>query len=315
MRASGGTRIEWSDIPVDVQRAIGRACGADVVDARNQSGGFSPGLAARCRLADGRRVFIKAVSPDQNPHACRIHRREAEIARDLPTAVPAPRLRATVDDGHWVALVFDEIDGRQPAEPWKPAELDIVLPALEEFSRASTPNPLAVTQSVVDRHRPVFDGWRRLAAGDGAVVGLDPWVGRNVERLAETESGWEAAATGNTLLHADLRADNLLIGDGGRVWIVDWPWACEGAAFVDLAFFLPSVGLGGGPRPSAVSSRHRLFGDVDVAALAAVVAAVAGFFTRASLDPAPPGLPTLRRFQRAQAEVAIDWVRELLRES
>ncbi|WP_436792722.1 aminoglycoside phosphotransferase family protein [Actinospongicola halichondriae] len=310
MRASGGTRIEWDEIPSDVRAAIGGLSGSRIETADNQAGGFSPGLAARCRLADGRRVFVKAVSPDQNPQACRIHRREAEIAMVLPPSVPAPRLIGVHDDGRWVALVFDDVDGRQPSEPWTADDLDLVIPALQEFSASVTPSPVATLQSVGDRHRPVFSGWRRLAGGDGDPGELPSWARTHVDHLAELESGWEDAAAGSTLLHADLRADNLLLADG-RVWIVDWPWACQGAAFVDLVFLLPSIGLGGGPDPATVTAQHHLFSDVEPDALAAVVAALSGFFLRSSMDPPPPGLPTLRAFQRAQGDVALRWAETL----
>ncbi len=313
MRASGGTRIEWSEIPPEVQTAVGDLCGSPVVEATNQAGGFSPGLAARCRLADGRRVFVKAVSPAQNPQACRIHRREAEIASVLPSSVPAPRLIGVHDDGRWVALVFDDIEGRQPHEPWTIDDLDIVIPALGRFARDMTPTAVTSLQDVTDRHRPVFSGWRRLAGGDGDTGRLSLWAQEHLETLARAEDGWEDAATGSTLLHADLRADNLLVDDAGHLWIVDWPWACRGAAFVDLVFLLPSIGLGGGPAPATVVERHDLFATVDHDALTAVVAAVAGFFTRAAMDPAPDGLPTLRAFQQAQADVAVHWLATLIR--
>lgn len=311
MRASGGNRIEWVDIPADVRAAVDDRLGSSVIRADNQAGGFSPGLAARCVLADGRRVFLKAVSPDQNPQACRIHRREAEIAAQLPEWVPAPRLLDVHDDGRWVVLVLEDIDGRQPGEPWADEQLRLVVPALRMFSDSVTPTPVDGLQSVVDRHRPVFSGWRRLAAGDGETAGLDPWSQQNLDLLADTESSWEAAAAGDTLLHADLRGDNLLLTVDGALWIVDWPWACVGAAFVDLAFLLPSVGIDG-PDPRIVVERFGLFDDVAPEALAAVVAALAGFFTRSSLDPPPPGLPRLRAFQRAQADVATAWLRALL---
>ena len=314
MRASGGNRIEWDDLPVEVRTAVEGRLGSAVVRADNQEGGFSPGLAARCVLADGRRVFLKAVSPAQNPQACRIHRREAEVAAQLPDHLPAPRLLDVHDDGRWVVLVLEDLAGRQPVEPWTEAELDHVLPRLQRFSASVTPSPVEGLQSVVDRHRPVFSGWRRLAGGDGDTATLTTWTSQNLDRLAETEAAWERAAQGRTLLHADLRADNLLVTDDGSVWIVDWPWACIGAAFVDLAFLLPSVGIGG-PSPATVVERYGLFDDVEPEALAAVVAALAGFFTRSSLDPAPPGLPRIRAFQRAQAAVAVDWVRGLLGET
>lgn len=308
MRATGGRRLEWADIPADVRHAIEDRLGGEVVDARNEPGGFSPGLAARCRLADGRRVFLKAVSPAQNPTACRIHRREIEVASQLPEDLPVPRLLGVHDDGHWVALAFEEVAGRQPHEPWVVEELDLVIPAIRRFSEQATPTPAPGLQTVAARYGASFDGWRRLAAGDGDASSYGPDVVAAIPRLAELEEPWADAAAGETLLHTDLRADNLLLTDAGEVVLVDWPWACTGAAFVDLAFLLPSVGLGGGPDPGTVVARHRLLDGVDPEAFRAVFVALAGFLVRQSLDPDPPGLPTVRRFQRAQAQVALGWV-------
>ncbi len=312
MRASGGQRIEWSAIAPDVRASIEALLGAPVVEARNQAGGFSPGLAARCLLGDGRRAFVKAVSPDQNPVAATIHRLEADIAHRLPADLPVPRFLGFVDDGHWVALLFDEVAGVQPDEPWTDAQLGAVLTALQRFGEQVTPSPVPGLETVEDRYAAVFDGWRRLAGGDGDPSSYGPDVVAAVDRLADVEVGWAEAAAGDTLLHTDLRADNLLLTPDGRVVLVDWPWACTGAAFLDLVLLLPSVGLGGGPDPSAVITRYGLFTDVDPDALLAVVTALAGFFVRQSLDPAPPGLPTVRAFQRAQAEVALGWLLGLL---
>jgi len=60
-------------------------------------------------------------------------------------------------------------------------------------------------------------------------------------------SGWAEHAAGDTLLHADIRADNLLITSRDPV-VIDWPWACRGAAFVDPVLFAPSVAMQGAPR-------------------------------------------------------------------
>lgn len=308
MRATGGRRIGWDAVDPDVRRTLESRLGASVVEARNQAGGFSPGLAARCTLDDGRRCFVKAVSPEQNPQACRIHRREAEVAAQLPADLPVPRLLEVVDDGHWVVLAFEEIDGHQPAEPWTHDQLDVVLPALQRFAEQVTPTPAPGLQPVAARYGAVFRGWRQIAAGEVDASSYGPDVAAAVERLAALEAPWAEAAAGDTLLHTDLRADNLLLTPGGEVVLVDWPWACTGAAFFDLVLLLPSVGLAGGPDPAAVIERHRLFADVDPDALTAVFAALAGFFVRQSLDPAPVGLPTLRPFQRAQAEVALGWL-------
>lgn len=311
MRATGGSRLRWADIPVAVRAAIEQRIGSTVASAVTQDGGFSPGMAARCALADGSRVFVKAVSPAQNPQSCRIHRREAEIADRLPPDVSAPRLLHVHDDGEWVALVFEEIDGRQPAEPWTWRELDVIVPAVLDHARRHTPAPVADLQTFADRHRPTFDGFARFAAGDGEPGWLPSWVIDRIERLADIESGWEPRTEGDTLVHADLRADNILI-DADRVVFVDWPWACRGASFLDVLLLLPSIGLGGGPPPAAVVDRYNLFAESGWEAVLPVAVALAGFFARASVDASPAGLPRLRSFQRAQAQVALDWLRPAL---
>jgi hypothetical protein len=51
---------------------------------------------------------------------------------------------------------------------------------------------------------------------------------------------------------------------------------------------------------------------IDPEALLPVVTAVAGYLTERGRLPDPPGLPTLRAFQRAQGAVARAWLRRLL---
>jgi hypothetical protein len=96
------------------------------------------------------------------------------------------------------------------------------------------------------------------------------------------------------------------------VAVVDWPHACRGAAFADLVLFAPSVAMQGGPEPAALLARSRAGQGASREAVTAVVCALAGFFTESALRPAPPGLPTLRRFQAAQGEVARRWLATLL---
>ena len=77
--AAQGVRIEWAQLPAPVRAAIEDVCGAAVVQARTQPGGFSPGLAARVRCANGARYFVKAVSEHANRtrRGCTGKRRES----------------------------------------------------------------------------------------------------------------------------------------------------------------------------------------------------------------------------------------------
>ena len=118
-----GQRLDWSAIPAGVRAAVERDLGSPVVEAISQRTGFSPGVAARLRLADGRRVFAKAISAEPNPDSPAFHRREARIVAALPPAAPVPPLRYLVDEDGWVVLVFAEIAGVHRAQPWRADEL------------------------------------------------------------------------------------------------------------------------------------------------------------------------------------------------
>ena len=279
--------------------------------ATTQPGGFSPGVAARLVLADGRRVFVKAVSGSINPDSPGMHRREARIAAALPASVPTPRFLDAYDDGDWIALIFEDIDGTPPRTPWQQAELDRVLNAVGELSACLTPAPMAV-EPVAKLMPNVFAGWQRLAAAVEAsqddLRGVDPWAQQHLSELIALEAASADAASGTTLLHADLRADNILLTPS-RVFFIDWPWASRGAPWVDLLFMLPSVAMQGGPKPWEIFDVHPLARRAPATAVTAVVAAAAGFMIRGSRLPPPPGLPTVRAFQRDQGVTALEWLK------
>jgi aminoglycoside phosphotransferase len=297
-----------------VRAAIEDVCGAPVVAALTQPGGFSPGLAARVRCADGARYFVKAVSAEANPDTPGLHRQEGRILAGLAPLIasrglPVPRLHGTVDRPPWIALILQDVAGRQPAVPWLATELQQVVDALDRLADALTPAPVTVPP-LSERLGAEFTGWRTLA-GSGGGDHLDPWSREHLDRLAALEATWTDHAAGDTLLHCDIRADNILLTGRGAT-VVDWPWACRGAAFADLVLFAPSVAMQGGPQPADLLASSRSGRAADPAAVRAVACALTGYLTERSLRPAPPGLPTVRGFQAAQAAVARRWLAELM---
>jgi len=274
-----------------------------VARADSQPGGFSPGVAARLTTIDGRRAFVKAISSDPNPNSPAFHRQEARIAAQLPATAPVPRLLWTFDDGEWVVLLFEDIDGSHPAVPWRDDELARVLAALLDLGVALTPSPIEAPSIEVSLE-PLLVGWRSLAS---AGIAPEGWAGRHLDDLAALEARWPDGAGGKTLLHTDLRADNMLLTDE-QVVFIDWPWAAVGAAWIDLANMLPSVAMQGGPAPWTVFDAHPVSQGADADAVTAFVAGLAGFFVWGGSQPPPPGLPTLREFQRAQGEHAVRWL-------
>lgn len=309
MTSASGVRIGWADLPHEVRSAVEAIVGGAVIEAVSQVGGFSPGTADRVRTAEGRRAFVKAVSPAQNERSVALHRQEARVTAALPASVPAPQFLGCYDDGQWVALVLQDIEGRHPATPWAPDELDRVLIVLEDLAESLTPPPLPGLTTAADLLAEDFAGWQRISADPPA--DLHPWAAHHLDELRTLADRGLAALTGNTLVHTDIRADNLLISPTGRVTILDWPWACRGPAWLDTLLLLINARLYGGHDTHALLTRCAATTGADPQDLIGVLTGLAGYFADAARQPPPKGLPTLRAFQRAHADTVLSWLREV----
>jgi aminoglycoside phosphotransferase (APT) family kinase protein len=300
-------RLSWPDVDTSIREQLEACLGANVVDWQSQEEGFSPGLAARCRLVDQRRVFIKAVAGAMNERSRAAALREVATGRLLPAEAPAPQLIAAVDDGEWVAAVWADIDGRLPGQPWTEADLGNVMATVDALRLPPVLGVPPVAERLVDS----FNGWRTLA--DGRVTSIEHWLDTTTLRyLAEIESAWQATCPPEGLIHSDIRADNLLIDDQDQVWIVDWANAALGPPWFDVVTMIPSIAMQSGREPADIWALSDHASTVDPAAVDTLVVALAGYFTAAAQQPSVATIPMLRRFQDAQARPARHWLRQRL---
>ncbi len=305
----GSPRLPWESVPADIRAIVDERLGSPVVRAVSQHGGFSPGAAARLWCADGTTAFAKAVSSQQNVGTPLLHRSELRIAGTLPAAAPVPRFRFGYDDGDWVALVFDASPGRLPELPWTFEAASRVGKAVAALSASLTPCPLPDAVTVASRLTEDLTSWSRIAADPPA--DLDPWERRHLDRLVDSGARLLAggALDGDTLLHLDLRADNILLEPGGRVVFVDWPWACRGAAWIDLVLFALDPMVYSGIDPQGLVDAGGGLSGVEPAAVTGLLLGLAGMWALAARQPVPPGMPTLRAHQRRFHDAALAWGR------
>ena len=303
---AAGVHLPWANVPAAVKGWAAAVGGGEPTEVRDVHGGFSPGATAWLECPCGA-VFVKAVGEELNPESPALHRREAVVSAALPAWPTFPVLLDFYDQGGWVALAFEAIEGRVPRHPWDRSELDTVVNALQAVHETLTPSPAAHIDTAPRYFRHLFGGWAELAAARDT-PGLDPWCRKNLFRLVELETHWPEAISGETLVHGDIRSDNILLGPSGPVF-VDWPHAAVGNPVFDLVAWAPSVVLEGGPQPEELLAGHGLSRSADPDIVSVLVAAVSGFFVSHSYRSPPPGLPTLRPFQMAQGEVALDWLR------
>ncbi|HEU5483457.1 MAG TPA: phosphotransferase, partial [Microlunatus sp.] len=303
-----GVRITWSQIPGEVRQGVERILGGRVVDTESQAGGFSPGTADRVGTEHGRRAFVKAVSPGQNADSPDLLRQEADHLVVLGRSPYVPELIGRYDDGHWIAVIMEEIDGRCPSVPWNAAHVEGAMAMLAALAAELTPSPLPGLQPVPEGLVSLFAGWRQLQAMPDERI--DPWVAAHLEELALLSETTLSRLRGDTVVHCDVRADNLLVRADGSMVVVDWPWAMVGPAWLDRLLLMINIDLYGGHDVEELIRRH--LGDVEPELIDGTLAGLCAYFTDAGRQDPVPGLPTLRGFQQAQADSTTAWLRRRL---
>lgn len=277
-----------------------RSLGSAVVSATTQQGGFSPGVAARLVTASGRRAFVKAVGPELNPDTPTLFRYEIAAMQGISThSLPhTPFLYDVYDDGSWVGLLLEDIEGYLPPHPWRPGDAARVLDALAELTESLQPSPWADAPVAAVRSKDFLSRWD-LVIADGTAV--PAWAAGREQEFAElARTGLEALAKGTALSHWDLRADNIILTEE-RVVFVDWANATRATSWADTVILHAEM------RESVAVP------DLpDDEGITGFLAGIAGGLWWGSHRPPPPGIPTMRMWQRESALVHLDWLRDRL---
>jgi hypothetical protein len=294
-------RLEWQFLPPNLRAWIERKCGSPVVDARSQGSGFTAGFASVLTCEDGSVHFVKAASVKAQRVAADSYREEARKLAALPDGIPAPRLLWSLDDD-WVVLGLEHVEARNPARPWRPADLDACLDALSDMAARLTPPPSGLALNTVEAELEAMVGaWDHVRTGRPDLPHL--------EEAAALAAGFAEVTGGNTLVHTDVRDDNLLIDATGAVWVCDWNWPVVGAAWLD-SFLLLIGPRGDGVDVEAVIAARPALRDVPADHLDRVLALLAGYFLRQCEQPVPATSPHLREHQAWHAQVCWDWLCE-----
>jgi aminoglycoside phosphotransferase (APT) family kinase protein len=293
-------RLEWPHLPPVVRGLIEERCGSPVVTAESQGGGFTPGFASVLTCADGSRHFVKAASTAAQRMFAQSYRVEAQKLTALPETVPAPRLLWS-QDGDWVVLGLEYVESSAPKRPWRRAELDACLDALETVAEQLTPVPDGLSLDPIEEE---LAAWPAL----WDEVRLTHDLPRADEAAALAASFAEAVG-GETVVHTDIRDDNVLVTADGRALFCDWNWPVVGADWLDSLILLIGP-RGDGVDVDAVLAERRLLRDVPPDDVDRVLAFLCGYFLKSAGDPVPPTSPHLRQAQRWQGEVVWDWLSE-----
>lgn len=278
-----------------IEERIARLAGAQVRSLRRiTGGGYAASYRAVAELVDGRSVFVKAGAEDVTSGFLRDEQRVYAALRGdfMPELIG-------MDEDDPPVLVLEDLSAERWPPPWDEEAVAAVRRTLEAV--AATPPP-AWLPPITDEAHFLLGGWREIERDPKPFLSLGVcsagWLEASLPALRDAAES--APIVGDSLLHLDVRSDNICLTGRGAV-LVDWNWAHVGNPSLDVAFWLPSLADEGGPRPEQL-----LPGAGELAAT------TAGFFgARAGLPP-PPTAPHVRAVQLSQLRVALPWAaREL----
>ena len=228
-----GVRLPYEAIPAAVRAWVDAELGSPVVATAEQVGGMSPGCATRVTCADGTRAFVKAVGAELNPDTPGLFRREVGVLGHLGEHELWARMLASYDDGGWVALLIEDVEGRHP-DFTDAGELEAVLAGTDRLSAVLQEREVPSSVDLVDiGHR--FGVWAESLATLAEAPAATPvpaWLRTDPHGWADVLRE-HAAHPMHHVVHWDIRVDNLLRRPSGEVVFIDWGTAARGPGWAD----------------------------------------------------------------------------------
>jgi hypothetical protein len=270
---------------------VERILGSEVVAQRERSGGYTYAANRVVELSDGRSVFVKAAFDGKT-------RGWLRAEHQIYERVSGPFMPAFLgwEDKDASVLILEDLSKADWPPPWSPEKIDAVQRSLAELHELRPPPGLRRPDEVDD----LRGGWRTVAEDPKPFLDLGvcskTWLEKHLPRLLAASD--EALLDGDSLVHLDIYSGNLCVEDD-RCVFVDWSNTAQGNPLLDLALWLPSLHVEGGPPPDEFS------GD----GLAEMAAVFAGYLGCRAGMPEPESVPPpgVRPFQLALLRVALPW--------
>ena len=219
-----------------------RSLGQRLLAWRPVTRGYTTASRLIVTCADGTSVFVKGATDTRTTAWLRT---EYGVYSQVHASF-LPTMRAWADDGSDPFLVLEDLTGAAWQAPWTMARISHVLDTLRQVAATRAFTGL----SRLEERRSSLSGWARVEREPQIFLRVDlcsaAWLGHSIKALMAAEASAELA--GDDLVHGDVRSDNLCFF-GKRVVLVDWNWACRGNGIIDVAGWLPSLHLEGGPLP------------------------------------------------------------------
>lgn len=282
-----------TEIKPELVRRIETLLGKLISNIRSIQRGYTPALRLVITYTDGSTAFAKVATTDLTASWLR---REHAIYTQLSGRF-MPHLLGWQDDPAQPILLLEDLSHAYWPPPWTTERIDQVLITLDQVSMLH----LDGQNKLVDA-KWLNDCWQQVADDPAPFLSLglasEAWLKAALPSLLSVKG--QHALHGDALLHLDVRSDNICFR-GEQAVLIDWNATCLGNALVDIAAWLPSLEVEGGPRPETI-----LPDAGDLATL------LSGYFAAHAGLPLIANAPGVRGIQLKQLQSALPWaIREL----
>jgi hypothetical protein len=207
-----------------------------------------------------------------------------------------PRVLGFDDDGERPVLALEDLSAASWPPPWTRERVDAVLETLAAVHR--TPPPAHLYGHSIDWGA----NWREVGEAPNAFLALElcsaAWLEAALPALIAASEA--APLAGGSLVHLDVRSDNVCFRDG-RVMLIDWNAASIMNPDVEVAAWLPSLHAEGGPAPEEI-----------LPSVPELAGWLAGYFCSRAGEPGIADAPHVRGLQLMQARTALPWAARAL---
>lgn len=307
----------WAAVPLELKSLIAERLGSPVVRGERVYGGYGPGPSFRLLLANGERAFTKSMSPDSSDVQRKVFSQELRVYKELAEHITpwAPSFLGEAKHEQWHALILEDL-GPKSAPPWSISKARIAAHGLAELHSSTRdvsfpswiprPGELDVFEPQMWSQTVSVETLQKVAGLAADPEAAMKWLERFVpdlsgvsDRLKEADGHW-------SLMHLDVRSDNLRIVDG-KLRLFDWPFTCIGPPELDIVNFAQTVWAEGFFDGETVLRWYEDVRPLRQDVVTAAVVAISNFFAHRSWQPDMPRLPRIRPWQRQQLKVTLRW--------
>lgn len=249
---------DWADIPPTVLASLQHITKSPVTDSQIIWGGFAPNATFGVTCADGQRYFIKGTPPWQSDRGKELMGLELAFYDNdyLPAGVSPAFHGKTALEG-WSLAVFELIERGEESLPWTEAKYRAVfrsMDAVYRYNKDRTEFAPYLRNHI--RHVDEIDEIESVLGSADAIANtarifINPaagaaWLTEHAEALQRMAGSVKSYTEHSTLLHCDLRHDNIVFNKAGDAKLVDWAWPTTGPLAFDVMYFTQASEADGG---------------------------------------------------------------------